>query len=333
MTIARGISRRASRIAGLLGAIATLAAGAVHAQTKWDMPTPYIDTEFHTQNIKTFADEVKKATSGQLEIVVHSGQSLIKHPDILRAVSSGQVNIAEFILSQFGNDEPMFGADNLPFVAVGYDAAFRFYEAQKPYLDKRLASRGLRLLYSVAWPGQGIYTKVPLRTLDDLRGTKFRTYSPQTARFAELLGASPTVLQATDIPQAFATNTVSAMITSSATGVSFKSWEFLKVYYTTSAFHPKNVVVVNERAFQRLPDAQKKAVTSLAAEAEKRGWQMSREREKSGNETLGKNGIQLIEPDAAMKATLNKVGEQMLAEWLKTAGADGEALIRTFRGK
>ena len=325
-----------ARFAGLLGALvslASLAAGGAHAQTKWDMPTPYIDTEFHTQNIKTYVDEVKKATNGQLEIAVHSGQSLIKHPDTLRAVSSGQVDIAEFLLSQFTNEEPMFGADNLPFVAVGYDASFKFYQAQKPYLEKRLASRGLRLLYSVAWPGQGIYTKVPLKTIEDLRGTKFRTYSPQTARFAELLGASPTVLQATDIPQAFATNTVSAMITSSATGVSFKSWEFLKVYYTTSAFHPKNVVVVNERTFQRLPDNQKKALTSLAAEAEKRGWQMSREREKSGNETLAKNGIQVTEPDAAMKATLNKVGEQMLSEWLKVAGADGEALIKTYRGK
>ncbi|HYC47354.1 MAG TPA: TRAP transporter substrate-binding protein [Burkholderiales bacterium] len=332
MTTHRSTATRLIHLVTGLVAAAFIGATA-YAQTKWDMPTPYIDTEFHTQNIKMYVEDVKKATNGQLEVVVHSGQSLIKHPDILRAVSSGQVNMAEFILSQFGNEDPMFGADNLPFVATGYDNAFRFYQAQKPYLEKRLASRGLRLLYSVAWPGQGIYTKVPLKSIEDLRGTKFRTYSPLTARFAELLGASPTVLQATDIPQAFATNTVQAMITSSATGVSFKSWEFLKVYYTTSAFHPKNVVVVNERAFQRLPDNQKKALTSLAAQAEKRGWQMSREREKSGNETLAKNGIMLIEPDAAMKATLNKVGEQMLAEWLKTAGADGAALIKAYRGK
>jgi TRAP-type C4-dicarboxylate transport system substrate-binding protein len=314
-------------------AAAALFGGTAAAQTKWDMPTPYVDAEFHTQNIRLFADEVKKATNGQLDIVVHSGQSLIKHPDILRAVSTGQVNIAEFILSQFGNEDPMFGADNLPFVAVGYDNAFRFYQAQKPYLEKRLAARGLRLLYSVAWPGQGIYTKTPLKSVEDLRGTKFRTYSPQTARFAELLGASPTVIQATDIPQAFATNTVQAMITSSATGTAFKSWEFVKVYYTASAFHPKNVVVVNERAFQRLPDAQKTALTSAAAIAEKRGWDMSRQREKSGNETLAKNGMSVIEPDAAMKAALNKVGEQMLAEWLKSAGPDGEAVIKAFRGK
>ena len=246
----------------ILPAIALAGAwGAAQAQVKLDMPTPYIDTEFHTQNIRTFADDVKKATGNHVDIVVHSGQSLIKHPDMLRAASTGQVNMAEFLLGQFGNEDPVFAADNLPFVAVGYDAAFKFYQAQKPYLEKKLQGRGLRLLYSVAWPGQGIYTKTPLKSVADLKGTKFRTYSPQTARLAELLGASPTVIQATDIPQAFATNTVQAMITSSATGTAFKAWEYVKNYYTTSAFHPKNVVVVNERAWQRLPDNHKKALT------------------------------------------------------------------------
>ncbi|MGE5793020.1 MAG: TRAP transporter substrate-binding protein [Bacteroidota bacterium] len=318
----------------LLPALALACAwGTAQAQTKWDMPTPYVDGEFHTQNIRTFAEEVKKATGGQVDIVVHSGQSLIKHPDILRAVSTGQVNIAEFLLGQFGNEDPVFAADNLPFVATGYPAAFKFYQAQKPFLEKKLQARGLRLLYSVAWPGQGIYTKTPLKSVADLKGTKFRTYSPQTARLAELLGASPTVIQATDIPQAFATNTVQAMITSSATGTAFKAWEYVKHYYTTSAFHPKNVVVVNERSWQRLPDNQKKALTDAAAAAEKRGWTMSAEREKSGNDTLAKNGMTVAEPDAAMRAAFEAVGKTMVVEWLKSAGPDGPAIMNAYQAK
>ena len=320
------------RVAVLASVLFAISSSQVRGQTKWDLPTPYIDNEFHTQNVRQFADEVRKSTGGQLEIVIHSGQSLIKHPDILRAVSTGQVNIGEFLLGQFGNEDPMFAADNLPFVATGYDNSLKFYQAQKPFLEKVLRSRGLRLLYSVAWPGQGIYTKAPLKSIDDLKGTKFRTYSPLTARLAELMGASPTVIQATDIPQAFATNTVHAMITSSATGTSFKAWEYVKTYYTTSAFHPKNVVVVNERAFQRLPEAQRKALTDAAQTAEKRGWQMSRERERNGNETLAKNGMAVIEPDAAMKAALAKIGDQIVVEWIKTAGPDGQALIKAYRG-
>jgi TRAP-type C4-dicarboxylate transport system substrate-binding protein len=310
-----------------------LAAGGAQAQTKWDMPTPYSDGEFHTRNVKQFVEDVKKATGGKLDIAVHSNGSLIKHPDILRAVSTGQVNIAEFLLSQFGNEDPVFAADNLPFVAAGYDAAWKFYQAQKPQLEKSLEKRGLKLLYSVAWPGQGIYTKEPLKSVADLKGTKFRTYSPLTARLAELLGASPTVIQVPEIPQMFATGAVHAMITSSATGTSTKAWEFVKNYYKTSAFHPKNVVAVNQRGFSRLPKDQQDALAKAAAAAEPRGWDMSKAREKEGDETLAKNGMSVRDPDAAMKSALTKVGEQMAQEWEKSAGADGQAILKAYRSK
>jgi TRAP-type transport system periplasmic protein len=311
----------------------SLASFGVQAQTKWDMPTPYSDGEFHTRNVRTFVEDVKKATDGKLEINVHSNGSLIKHPDILRAVSTGQVNIAEFLLGQFGNEEPVFNADNVPFLAAGYDAAWKLYEAQKPVLEKKLQGRSLQLLYSVAWPGQGIYTRDALKSVGDLKGTKFRTYSPMTARLAELLGASPTVIQVPEVPQMFATGAVHAMITSSATGTSTKAWEFVKNYYNTSAFHPKNVVVVNQRAYSRLPKDQQQALTKAAAAAEKRGWDMSREREREANATLEKNGMTVHQPDAGMKAAFAKVGDQILAEWLKAAGADGEAIVKRYRGK
>ena len=314
-------------------AAAALAVGSAQAQTKWDMPTPYSDGEFHTRNVKAFVEDVQKATGGKLAIQVHSNGSLIKHPDILRAVSTGQVNIAEFLLGQFGNEDPVFAADNVPFVAAGYDNAWKFYQAQKPALQKSLQKRGMRLLYSVAWPGQGFYTKEPLKSVDDLKGTKFRTYSPLTARLAELLGASPTVIQVPEIPQMFATGAVQAMITSSATGTSTKAWEFVKNYYRTSAFHPKNVVVVHQRGFARLPKDQQNALVKAAATAEKRGWEMSRTREKEGDETLAKNGMSVREPDAAMKARFQKIGEQMAQEWEKSAGADGQAILKAYRSK
>jgi TRAP-type C4-dicarboxylate transport system substrate-binding protein len=315
----------------ILAAAALAACGAAQAQTKWDMPTPYSDGEFHTRNVVLFVEEVRKATDGALNIVVHSNGSLIKHPDILRAVSTGQVNIGEVLLSQFGNEDPVFEADNLPFVAPGYDEAWKFYQAQKPLLEKKLEGRGLRLLFSVAWPGQGIYTKDQLKSVADLKGTKFRTYSPLTARLAELLGASPTVVQVPDVPQMFATGGIQAMITSSATGASTKAWEFVKNYYDASAFHPKNAVMVNARAWGRLPDAQKKAVAYAASTAETRGWAMSKVRQLEANEMLTKNGMTIHKPDPAMTAAYTKVGNQILDEWLKKAGTEGQSIIKAYR--
>ena len=315
----------------LLMALAAVSFGA-QAQTKWDMPTPYSDGEFHTRNVKQFAEDVKANTKGALEITVHSNQSLIKHPDILRAVSTGQVNIAEFLLGQFSNEDPVFAADNVPFVAPGYDAAWKFYQAQKPVLEKKLQGRGLRLLYAVAWPGQGLYTKEPLKSVDDLKGQKMRTYSPLTSRLAELLGCTSVQVQVTDVPQMFATGGMQAMVTSSATGTSTKAWEFVKNYTKTNAWNPKNVVVVNQRAFNALPKPQQDALVKSAAAAEPRGWEMSKAREKEGDEALAKNGVTVTEASPELRAALAKIGEQMAAEWEKSAGADGQAILKAYRG-
>jgi TRAP-type transport system periplasmic protein len=317
----------------LIALAALAASGAAQAQTKWDMPTPYSDGEFHTRNVKAFAEDVKKNSGGALEITVHSNQSLIKHPDTLRAVSTGQVNVAEFLLGQFANEDPVFAADNVPFVSPGYDNAWKFYQAQKPVLEKKLQGRGLKLLYAVAWPGQGLYTKDPLKSTADLKGQKMRTYSPLTSRLAELLGATGVQTQVTDVPQMFATGAMQAMVTSSATGTSTKAWEFVKNYTKTNAWNPKNVVVVNERAFGRLPKAQQDALVKAAAAAEPRGWDMSRAREKEGDETLAKNGVTVVEANPQLRAALAKIGEQMAAEWEKTAGADGQAILKAYRGK
>ena len=308
-------------------------AGTASAQTKWDMPTPYSDGEFHTRNVKQFAEDVKKDTNGALDITVHSNQSLIKHADVLRAVSTGQVNIAEFLLGQFANEDPVFAADNVPFVAPGYDNAWKFYQAQKPVLEKKLQGRGVKLLYAVAWPGQGFYTKDPLKSVADLKGAKMRTYSPLTSRLAELLGATSLQVQVTDVPQMFATGAMTTMVTSSATGTATKAWEFVKNYYKTNAWNPKNVVVVNQRAFSALPKNVQDGLLKAAAAAEPRGWDMSKAREKEGDETLAKNGMTVADASSELRGALAKIGEQMAGEWEKAAGADGQAILKAYKAK
>ena len=317
----------------IIAAAALALCGIANAQTKWDMPTPYSDGEFHTRNVRQFVEDVKKNTNGALDIQVHSNQSLIKHADTLRAVSTGQVNIGEVLLGQFANEDPVFAADNVPFVAPGYDSAWKFYQAQKPVLEKKLQGRGMRLLYAVAWPGQGFYTKEPLKTTGDLKGQKMRTYSPLTSRLAELLGATGVQVQVSDVPQMFATGAMHAMVTSSATGTSTKAWEFVKNYTKTSAWNPKNVVVVNQRAFNALPKQVQEGVVKAAAAAEPRGWEMSKAREKEGDETLAKNGVTVVDANPQLRAALAKIGEQMAQEWEKSAGADGQAILKAYKSK
>ena len=166
--------------------------GMAVAQTAWDLPTPYPASNFHTKNVVQFAQDVEKATGGSLKMTVHPAGSLIKHADIKRAVRQGTAPVGEVIISLATNESPIYAVDSLPFVATSYEAAKKLYVAHRPALEKRLAEEGLMLLFSVPWPPQGLYSKREIKTVDDLKGLKFRTYNPIIGRIAALAGAIPT---------------------------------------------------------------------------------------------------------------------------------------------
>jgi TRAP-type C4-dicarboxylate transport system substrate-binding protein len=315
----------------LLATAALLAITTAQAQTKWDLPAAYPVTNFHTVNLQQFADDIDKASSGKLKITVHANASLFKLPEIKRAVQGGQAQIGEILLSAYQNEWIIFGADGLPFLADSYDEAMKLWRAQKPLLDKKLGEQGMMVLYSVAWPPQGIYTKKPLGSAADLKGVKWRAYSPATSRIAELVGAQPVTVQAAEFAQALATGVVESTMTSGATGVDSKLFEHLKFYYDTQAWLPKNAVIVNKAAFDALDAPTRAAVTKAAADAEARGWAASRKVNVDTLERLKVNGMQVLSPSPQLKADMAKVGETMLKEWVDRAGADGKALLDAYR--
>ncbi len=301
-------------------------AGSVAAQTSWDMATPYPDAEFHTRNIAQFAEDISVATSGAIDITVHSGASLFKHPEIKRAVQNQFVPIGEVLMANLFNEDPIFGADNIPFIATTYDDAKTLWDAQRPLVEAKLAEDGIRLLYAVPWPGQGFYTNKDLTAGSDLENLRFRTYNATTARMAELLGAAPTTIEAVEIPQAFSTGIVDAMVTSGATGVRTKAWDFTANFYDLQAWLPKNMIIVNEAAFSALPADQQQAILDAAAAAEVRGWSMS---ETVATESVGELNANMDVRTAsdALRADLASVGAAMAAEWAESVGEEGQMIL------
>jgi TRAP-type C4-dicarboxylate transport system substrate-binding protein len=303
------------------------------AQTKWDMPTPYADTEFQTKNNYQFAEDVKKASNGALNIQVHSANSLIKNPEIKRAVQTGQVQIGEIFKPNLGPEDPMFELDAIPFFAASYKEARALLEVSRPSIEEKLMKQGLRALYMVPWPSQAFFTKKPINSIAELKGLKMRTYNAQTARLGQLMGVVPTTVQATEIPQAFSSGIIDTMFTSGPTAVTSKAWDYTKFVYDTQAWVPKNVVFVNEKSFQALPESVRKVVLEQAAIAEKRGWDWSQAENDNSPKELVKNGMSLAPISPVFKSELKKIGDQMLEDWLKKAGPDGKKVIDAYYSK
>jgi TRAP-type C4-dicarboxylate transport system substrate-binding protein len=301
------------------------------AQTKWNLPAAYPADNFHTENLMQFSKDVAEATGGKLQITVHANASLFKAPEIKRAVQTGQAQAGEVLMSLHENEDPIYGLDVVPFLATSFDQAYKLWQVQKPALQKKLAGQGLTLLYAVAWPPQGIYAKKDLNKIDDMKGLKWRSYNVGTSRIAELVGAQGVTIQAAELPQALATGVVNSFMSSGATGYDSKVWESLTHFYDTQAWVPKNMVFVNKAAFDALDKPTQDAIVKAAQAAEERGWRLARDKTKWYMDQLAAKGMKVMPPSSDLKAGFEKVGEQLTQDWLKKAGADGQAIVDAYK--
>ena len=321
----------ASPIAALFAAATFTFTGPALAQAKWDLPTAYPAGNFHTENVQAFANDIDKASAGKLKITVHANASLFKAPEIKRAVQGGQAQAGEILIVNFSNENPLFELDGIPFLAASYGDSMKLYRASKKALDDTLAKQGIKMLFTVPWPPQGIYSKKLINSAVDMKGIKWRAYSPATARIAELVGATPVTIQAAELSQALATGVVDSYMSSGSTGFDTKTYEHIKNWYDTQAWLPKNAIIVNQAAFNALDKGTQDAVLKAAADAEARGWKSSEEKNGWYLDQLRQKGMTIHKPSAQLGADMKKVGDTMLGEWLKKAGPEGQSVIDAFR--
>jgi TRAP-type C4-dicarboxylate transport system substrate-binding protein len=316
-----------------LGLAALMITATAGAQTKWDLASGYGANTFQTKNLEQFAADVKAASGGKLLITVHSGASLFKQPEIKRAIQTGLTPAGEFIISGLANENPLFGADSIPFLATSYADAKRLYEAAKPVQARVLAGQGIKLLFSVPWPGQSLYSVKPIGSADDFKGTKMRAYNPATTKIAQMLGASPVTIQLPELGQALATGAANNFLTSSASGADGKLYEQVKYFYPVNGWLPRNVTAVSQKAFDALDKPSQDALLKAAAEAEARGWKASEQVDTDSINVLKANGVTVASPSESVRAALEKIGQAMTDDWLAATGADGKAIIDAYRRK
>ena len=263
-------------LTGLAAGLA-LSAGTVHAADKWDMPTAYVDSNYHTQNGKLFAEAVGVCTGGDLEIVVHGGGTLFKGGEIKRAIQTGRAPIGERLLSAHQSENAVFGFDSVPFLASSFEASDRLWQAARGRLAEILAEQNLLLLYAVPWPPQGMYFKREIGGVADMGGIKFRTNNAATARLAALAKMLPVHVEAAELRQALASGVADAFMSSSSTGYDHKVWEHMSYFYDVRAWLPRNYVFVNMDAFDALDAQTRNCLRSASLLAEAAGTTRARE--------------------------------------------------------
>ena len=301
-----------------------------HAQTQWKLATGYRAESFHTRNLVQFAKEVERASSGALRIEVHPNNALFKLAEIPAAVEAGKAQAGETIMTSLVRDVPIAGADSVPFVVRTYADARRIWDLQRPLIEAHFATRGVKALYALPWPPQGLFSIAPVRAASDFRGTRMRTYNPATVRIAELLNAAPVDVPMVEVNKALSGGKLDSMITSALTGVENQVWGQIKHYYPINAWFPKNIVFVNQQAFDALPAPVRQAVVKAAADAEARGWAMSEAISEESVAELQRKGIKVDRASAELDTELKRLGERFSREWVQSVGNDANKIFIPF---
>jgi TRAP-type C4-dicarboxylate transport system substrate-binding protein len=322
-------TRRAAILTG--GAAALLPLAAAAQAVRWQMATPYAEGSYHTRNIRLFLDDLATATEARVATQIHTNGSLLPMPQIKRGVQQGQVQLGEILLSAYANEDPFFDVDAVPQLVTTFAEARRLHELSRPYIEARFARQGLMLLFMVPWPPAGFYSNAPLPTIEALRGTKMRTFNTMTQRFAQLVGATPTLVQLAEVAQAFATGVVNAMVTSAAGGVDTAAWDYAKVFTPVGFSMTKTAVLANRRAVEALNDADQRGLKLAAARAEARGYQLAEEATLATERRLAERGMTVARPSPELLAGLAAVSRTMTEEWIARAGEDGRKLIDAYR--
>jgi TRAP-type C4-dicarboxylate transport system substrate-binding protein len=287
-----------------------------------NVATAYAADNFQTQNLQQYANDIARATDGQIVFRIHPAGTLIKPAEIFSGVREGRAEAGEVIMSSLAKELPLFGMDALPFIVSGYDDARRMWEASRPAVERALHERGLQLLYAVPWPPQNLYAKHAITTMQDFKGLRMRAYNPATERISELIGAKPVTIQVVDLAKAIAEEKLDLMLTSSWTGVDTKAWSRLQYYYKVNAWIPKNIVFVNRKLFDKLDAATQKKLFEAARVAEQRGWKLSRDSDQDYEAQLSANRINVSHMDPFIRRYLDRIGENLAREWLKKAGSE-----------
>ncbi|PZX19841.1 TRAP-type C4-dicarboxylate transport system substrate-binding protein [Palleronia aestuarii] len=310
----------------MTAACLTVLASAAGAQN-WQLSADAPEGNYLTQNLIEFADDVSEATDGAFQIDVVGNSVLLGRAELKRGVQRGIVPIGEVLISALANENALYAADAVPLLATTFEEARTLWDATRPIYEEMLAEEGLMLLFAVPWPPQGIYMENEVMDASAFDGISFRAYSPATSRFAELLGAVPTNVAAPEVAQAFSTGVIDGMLTSPATGVDSQAWDYVDYYYDVRAFIPKNMVIVNQGAFDGLDEAAQTALTEAAATAQERGWQMAQDQTQAYTDELAENGMTVSETPPGIEDMLQSIADTMRSEWLEDTGEEGQQVV------
>lgn len=304
------------------------------AQANWDLPLAWPAENYIVKNAQRFAEDVREATGGEVNITLHPGGSLgFKGPEMFSAVRDGLVPIGDMLLNQQVGENPLLGLQSLPYLIGSFEELQEFEAFYRPLLDEIFEQNNQKVLFTVPWPQQQIYTKVEIKTFADLSGIKIRSYDKSSTEIFDAAGMTPVQLPWGEVIPSLAAGAISAVATSSPSAVDGAFWEFLKYGYPTRQTWNTNITSVNLDAWNALSPEHQQAIVDVAKKLEPEFWTSAQEVDAAQMKILADHGLVNGDLSDELRAELRDKAAPLREKAIEGMGPKAAGVVEAFQNR
>ncbi len=252
------------------------------------------------------AEAIEKYTNGEVKIVVYPSSQLGKLQELAEAVSTGVIALSHNTAGGFGSLYGPFAALDTPYLYRDYDHLMKVTDIHSPVMqsinDGLIKSAGVRVLYTYYFGTRQLTANKEVKSPADLAGVKIRSIPfPIYTTAVEGLGAVAVPVDWSEVPTALATGVVSGQENPVNVVLSNKLYDVQSHMMLTSHIMAAQVIVINERTWQKLSPEQQAGINKAAEEVRARASAAVKDQEQSELAELKKLGMTVIGPEDGLQ--------------------------------
>ena len=300
----------------LIGMMLTLVAVAspVAARTTVKMATLVPDGSIWDKALKEMGAQWQKDSGGEVALRIYAGGVAGDEPDVVRKMRIGQLHAAALTTAGLATIDPAFQIFQLPMVIDGYDELFAVLDGLRPALEKRLEARGYILLN---WGHGGwvhLFSKQPVRVVDDLRKQKLFSWSGDDSMFQmwRTNGFQPVALAATDIMPSLQTGMIDALPTTPLAALSLQWFRQTPFMQDIGVAPLVGATVITKKAWAKIAPPHQAKIRAAAAAVEQRLETEVPDQDRRAVTQMTERGLEVVSVDAAAQAAWRRFAEQVV---------------------
>jgi TRAP-type C4-dicarboxylate transport system substrate-binding protein len=245
-------------------------------------------------------EELKKRSGGRITYTMYAGGALGKGPEHYDIVAKGLSDMGYFTATWTPGRFPLTDVLSLAAWVDGKDLGTDIGNAMYERILKR-EFPGVKVIELNGCIQASLWTRKPVRTLEDCKGLRIRTPGGHQTNYIKSLGAEPVFMPLGDVYLALETGTIDGLVTCPDLVLAFKLHEVAKNGVIATFGCVSEGVIMNQKSWDRTPDDLKPLIMEVCSNPFRTSGGLTQGVHKGMLQTIADKGVTLynLPPDEA----------------------------------